>query len=95
MCLSAQLPSDVYYIHFEFKRFHSTPLHVLCFQYITDLGKSRDSEFVRLHVVCSRISISQRGNPKNLFPDFCSVSFDRGFHSPANRARLDELLVGV
>ena len=29
---------------------------------------------------------------KELFPDFCSVSFDRGFHSPANRARLDELL---
>ena len=30
---------------------------------------------------------------KELFPDFCAVSFDRGFHSPANRARLDELLV--
>ena len=30
---------------------------------------------------------------KELFPDFCSVSFDRGFHSPANRTRLDELLV--
>ena len=30
---------------------------------------------------------------KELFPDFCSVSFDRGFHSPANRAHLDELLV--
>ena len=29
---------------------------------------------------------------KELFPDFCAVSFDRGFHSPANRARLDELL---
>ena len=28
-----------------------------------------------------------------MFPDFCSVSFNRGFHSPANRARLDELLV--
>ena len=27
---------------------------------------------------------------KELFPDFCSVSFDRGFHSPANRTRLDE-----
>ena len=30
---------------------------------------------------------------KELFPDFCAVSFDRDFHSPANRARLDELLV--
>ena len=30
---------------------------------------------------------------KELFPDFCATSFDRGFHSPANRARLDELLV--
>ena len=30
---------------------------------------------------------------KELFPDFCAVSFDRGFHSPANRARLDEVLV--
>ena len=30
---------------------------------------------------------------KELFPDFCAVSFDRGFHSPANRARLNELLV--
>ena len=30
---------------------------------------------------------------KEMFPDFCSVSFDRGFHSTANRARLDELLV--
>ena len=30
---------------------------------------------------------------KELFPDFCAASFDRGFHSPANRARLDELLV--
>ena len=30
---------------------------------------------------------------KELFPDFCDASFDRGFHSPANRARLDELLV--
>ena len=29
---------------------------------------------------------------KELFPDFCAVNFDRGFHSPANRARLDELL---
>ena len=29
---------------------------------------------------------------KELFPDFCAASFDRGFHSPANRARLDELL---
>ena len=29
---------------------------------------------------------------KVLFPDFCAASFDRGFHSPANRARLDELL---
>ena len=28
-----------------------------------------------------------------LFPDFCAASFDRGFHSPANRTRLDELLV--
>ena len=30
---------------------------------------------------------------KELFPDFCAVSFDQGFHSPANRARLDEILV--
>ena len=30
---------------------------------------------------------------KELFPDFCAASFDRGFHSPANRTRLDELLV--
>ena len=30
---------------------------------------------------------------KELFPDFCSVSFDRDFHSPAHRTRLDELLV--
>ena len=30
---------------------------------------------------------------KELFPDFCAVSFDRGFHSPANRVHLDELLV--
>ena len=30
---------------------------------------------------------------KELFPDFCAASFDRGFHSPANRARLDEVLV--
>ena len=30
---------------------------------------------------------------KELFPDFCAANFDRGFHSPANRARLDELLV--
>ena len=30
---------------------------------------------------------------KELFPDFCAASFDRGFHSQANRARLDELLV--
>ena len=30
---------------------------------------------------------------KKLFPDFCAASFDRGFHSPANRARLDKLLV--
>ena len=29
---------------------------------------------------------------KELFPDFGAVSFDRGFHSPANRSRLDELL---
>ena len=29
---------------------------------------------------------------KELFPDFCAVSFNRGFHSPANRARLNELL---
>ena len=29
---------------------------------------------------------------KELFPDFCAASFDRGFHGPANRARLDELL---
>ena len=29
---------------------------------------------------------------KELFPDFCAVGFDRGFHSPANRTRLDELL---
>ena len=31
--------------------------------------------------------------PKELFPDFCATSFDRGFHSPANRTRLDEVLV--
>ena len=30
---------------------------------------------------------------KELFLDFCAASFDRGFHSPANRARLDKLLV--
>ena len=30
---------------------------------------------------------------KELFPDFCAASFDRGFHSPANRARLDKLIV--
>ena len=30
---------------------------------------------------------------KELFPDFCAVSFAHGFHSPANRACLDELLV--
>ena len=30
---------------------------------------------------------------KELFPDFCAASFDRDFHSQANRARLDELLV--
>ena len=30
---------------------------------------------------------------KELLPDFCAASFDRGFHSPANRTRLDELLV--
>ena len=30
---------------------------------------------------------------KELFLDFCTASFDRGFHSPANRTRLDELLV--
>ena len=30
---------------------------------------------------------------KELFPDFCAASFDRGFHSQANLARLDELLV--
>ena len=30
---------------------------------------------------------------KKLFPDFCAASFDRGFHSPANRTRLDEVLV--
>ena len=30
---------------------------------------------------------------KELFPDFCAASFDRGFHSPANRTRLDEVLV--
>ena len=29
---------------------------------------------------------------KELFPDFCAASFDRGFHSPANRAHLDEVL---
>ena len=29
---------------------------------------------------------------KGLFPDFCAASFDHGFHSPANRARLDELI---
>ena len=26
------------------------------------------------------------------FPDLCAVSFDRGFHSPENRIRLDDLL---
>ena len=26
------------------------------------------------------------------FPDLRAVSFDRGFHSPGNRVRLDELL---
>ena len=30
---------------------------------------------------------------KELFPDFCAASFDRGFHRPANRTRLDEVLV--
>ena len=30
---------------------------------------------------------------KEMFPDFCAASFDRGFHSPENRAHLDELLV--
>ena len=30
---------------------------------------------------------------KELFPNFCAASFDPGFHSPANHARLDELLV--
>ena len=30
---------------------------------------------------------------KELFPKFCAASFDRGFHSPANRAGFDELLV--
>ena len=30
---------------------------------------------------------------KEMFPDFCAASFDRGFHSPENRARLDEVLV--
>ena len=30
---------------------------------------------------------------KELFPDFCATSLDRGFHSPANSTRLDELLV--
>ena len=29
---------------------------------------------------------------KELFPDFCVASFDRGFHSPANRVHLDEVL---
>ena len=29
---------------------------------------------------------------KELFPDFCAASFDRGFHGPANHARLDERL---
>ena len=29
---------------------------------------------------------------KELFPDFCAASFDRGFQNPANRARFDELL---
>ena len=29
---------------------------------------------------------------KEMFPDFCAVSFDRGFHSPANRARFDKML---
>ena len=27
---------------------------------------------------------------KELFPDVCAARFDRGFHSPANRTRLDE-----
>ena len=30
---------------------------------------------------------------KELFSDFCAASFDRGFYSPANRARLDKLLI--
>ena len=30
---------------------------------------------------------------KELFPDFCATSFDRGFQSPANRRRLDDQLV--
>ena len=30
---------------------------------------------------------------KELCPDVCAASIDRGFHSPANRTRLDELLV--
>ena len=29
---------------------------------------------------------------QSAFPDLRAVSFDRGFHSPANRVRLDELL---
>ena len=29
---------------------------------------------------------------QSAFPDLCAVSFDRGFHSPANRVRLDGLL---
>ena len=43
-------------------------------------------------MVVSVILVSQRDNPQ-MFPGFCAMSFDRGFHSPANRARLDELLV--
>ena len=27
---------------------------------------------------------------RKLFPDFCAASFGRGFHSPENRATLDE-----
>ena len=30
---------------------------------------------------------------RKLFPDFRAASFDRGFHSPENRATLDELLI--
>ena len=32
------------------------------------------------------------GKPAERFPDLRAVSFDRGFHSPENRIRLDELL---